>query len=225
MADLRARCQMRTDKEHDASISTGEWSMLISEAFGELWGIVCGTGLRYFETSVTIVADGSSSYGEPVDLLSVVSIEYLTDDTTTGVRNLLDPISMQEAADLYQGTTGVARRYALVDDAIHLYPRPLTGSYVLRYVPQATDLVNYLDGDLIDAVTPDGERFLIWCVAVKALAKSESDVQLAIIERDKAAEDLREWAVKRLLFANPSRVVRMGDGYGGYVDPADWWNR
>jgi len=199
--------------------------MLISESFGELWGIVSGTGLRYFETSTTIIADGSAFYGEPVEMLSTVSIEFLTDDTVNGVRNLLDPISMQEAADLYQGTTGPARRYALVDDSIYLFPRPLTGTYVWRYIPQASDLSNFADGDLVDNVTPDGERFVIWCTAVKALSKSESDVQLAMVERDKAHDDLREWAVKRLLMANPSRVVRMGDGYGGYVDPADWWNR
>ena len=92
-----------------------------------------------------------------------------------------------------------------------------------RYIPQATDLSSYADADLVDVVTPDGERFMIWCTAVKALSKSESDVQLALAEREQARDVLREWAVKRMLVANPTRYVR--DEYDGYADDADWWHR
>lgn len=227
MSTIRTRCQQRCDKENDTSISSSEWNALISEAFGELWGIVAESGLRYWESSTTITATGAASYDEPTDILATIGVDYLEDGTTTGTRRSLDEIMVQERSR-WGGLTGPARAYALADDQLYLYPRPTTGTYEWIYIPQATDLSSYGDSDVVDLVTPDGERFLIWCVAVKALAKSESDASLAIVERDQAREVLREWAVLRAFNAPRRRIVREGTGldlYGDYLDPADWWNR
>jgi hypothetical protein len=227
MASLRTRCIRRCDKENDGSIATAEWNALISEAFGELWGIVAESGLRYWEASATIIADGSESYLEPADVLATIGVDFLEAGTTTGTRRSLDEIMVQERSR-WTGNTGEARVYALADDQLFLYPRPSSGTYLWLYIPQSTDLSTYLDDDLVDVVTADGERFLIWCVAVKALAKSESDVQLAMTERDQAREALREWAVLRAFNAPRRRIVRDGDGtdyYYDQFDSASWWNR
>lgn len=225
MSTIRTRCQQRCDKENDLSIPTAEWNALISEAFGELWGLVAESGLRYWERTSQFTADGSESYTEPVDMLAVISVEFLENGTTTGTRRFLDEIMMQERTR-WIGMTGEARVYELVDDQLYLYPRPSSGEYLWRYIPQATDLSSYVDGDAVDLVTPEGERFIVWCVAVKALAKSESDVTLAIRERDQAGQALREWAAMRAFNAPRRRIVRDGpDGFGGVIDEADWWNR
>jgi hypothetical protein len=227
MSDLRTRCIRRCDKENDASIALDEWNALISESFGELWGIVAESGLRYWETSTTIIANGSESYTEPDDILATIGIDHLEAGTVTGTRRSLDEIMVQERSR-WTGNTGEARAYALADDQLYLYPRPASGTYLWLYIPQASDLSQFADADVVDVVTPDGERFVIWCTAVKALAKSESDVQLAMTERDIAREALREWAVLRAFNAPRRRIIRDGDGhdeYWGPHDAANWWNR
>jgi hypothetical protein len=227
MATLVTRCKQRVDKESDNSISSSEWKTLISEAFGELWGVVAESGLRYWEATQTFTADGSASYSEPSDMLALIAVDHLVDGTTTGTRRTLDEAMVQER-DRWSGITGTARVYSLVDDQLYLWPTPASGTYEWRYIPQATDLASYGDSDAVDVVTPEGERFLIWCVAVKALAKSESDVSLALQERDQAKAALLEWATMRA-FNNPRRtIVRAGDGtdwLGAPFDDADWWNR
>lgn len=227
MATLRTRIKQRCDKEFDGSISSSEWNSLISEAFGELWGVVAESGLRYWEATQTFTADGSASYDEPTDILALIGVDYLREGTTDGTRRSLDEIMVQERSR-WSGLTGDARVYALVDDQLFLYPAPTSGTYEWIYVPQATDLSSYGDGDVVDVVTPEGERFLIWCTVVKALAKSESDAQLAIGERENAKQALREWAVMRAFNSPRRRIIRDGDGtdyLGGPWDEADWWNR
>lgn len=227
LSTLVTRCQQRTDKENDTSITTSEWKSLISEAYAELVEIVASAGLRQYESTSSIIANGAASYAAPSDLLATVSIELLVDGTTTGHRRLLDEIMVQEI-ERWAGTTGPAQVYAVAGDLLYLYPNPSSGSYVWRYIPQPADLSSAIDATSVDCITSDGERFLIWAVAVKALAKSESDVQLAIMERDTAREALREWAVMRAFNAPRRRIVRDGDGtdgMSGSLDPADWWNR
>jgi hypothetical protein len=226
MLTLRTRCKQRCDKEHDRSISDPEWNSLLAESYGELWGIVAETGLRYWETRVTITADGSASYDEPADVMATIGVDFLEQGTTTGTRRMLDEIMVQERSR-WAGVTGEAHAYTLVDDQLFLYPTPLSGTYEWLYIPQPSDLNAFSDSDLVDVVTTDGERFLIWCTAVKALSKGENDVQLAMVERDSAREKLMQWAVLRA-FNQPRRgIVREGPNrdWPYAFDSADWRNR
>lgn len=195
MSVLRTRCQRRADLENDGHISDAEWNALISEKYGELYGVVCGAGLRYFETTSAITANGAASYDEPDDHLSTIGLDFIS---TAGERRRLHEL-MPFERDNYvaNGATGEARGYTLVDNKIYLFPTPASGSYQLIYVPQPPDLSSYLDTDLVDVVSSEGEAFLIWGVCVLAKSKSESDVRLAA-EREEAARDrLLEWAVNR----------------------------
>ncbi len=209
---LRTRCQQRADKENDAHISTAEWASLISEAWGELYEIVSGTGLRYFETTHDFTADGSASYAEPDDHGKTVGLDRINADDT---RFTLRPLMVQERSR-YAGQTGDALEYAIVDDLIYLYPKPSSGDYQLLYISQPTDLTALADDDLVDVVCIFGEAFLLWGVAVKALSKSESDVRLAIAERDRCAQRLMEWACER--DANEPRRRVHDEVWDGYDD-------
>lgn len=219
MGTLVTRCQQRCDRENDNHISTGEWKSLISEQYGELWGIVAGTGLRYFETSAIITTTGDASYDEPADHLGTVLIARVD---TNGGRRDLEEIQAQERAR-WIGRTGDAYCYSLVDDQIYLYPTPPLGqNYEILYIPQPTDISGYLDSDPVDIVNADGLAFMIWGVAVKALAKSESDVQLAISEREASRGRLADWATERSFLSQRRRQV--DDGYTDLYnrDSADW---
>lgn len=216
MGTLVTRCKQRCDLENQDHISTAEWKTLISEMYGEVWSTVSETGLRYFETSTTITADGSASYLEPSGHYSTTVI---TRCLSNGSESMLDPLMPQEEPS-FRGQTGDARRWTLVDDRLFLYPRPSSGTYKWYYIQQPTDLSAYADGDVVDVVTPDGESMLIWGVAVKALAKSEGDAMLALAERERHREKLLGWAQNRAITEHPYRVRREVDD--GPHDPADW---
>lgn len=220
LSDLRTRCQRRADLENSEHISTAEWNALISEVYGEAYEIVAGTSLRYFETTSSITATGADSYDEPATHGKTVGLDRVNSDDT---RFSLIPL-MPGDRSKFAGQTGDALEYAIVDDQIFLYPNPTSGSYELLYIPQPPDLTTFADDDYIDVVCIYGEAFLIWGTVVKALAKSESDVRLAMAERDRAAQKLMEWAAER--DANEPRRRVVDDEYetsGGYMPQRRPW--
>jgi hypothetical protein len=221
LAELRTRCKRRADKENDPHISDAEWNALISEQYGELWELVAGTGLRYFETRHSIVADGSDSYDEPDDHGKTVGLDRIEPD---GTRFTLLPLMAQERVR-FSGREGPAVEYAIIDDQIVLYPKPAHGEYELIYIPQPTDLSTYADDEAVDVVCIHGEAFLIWGAAVKAMSKGEADVRLALGERDRCAQRLLEWAAERDANEPRRRVLDPRTGLEGPYDPSSWWSR
>lgn len=221
LSTLRTRCQRRADMESDGHIADAEWDALISEQYGELYEIVAGTGLRYFEVTHTITADGSASYDEPDDHGKTIGVDRVNAD---GTRFALRPLMAQERTR-YGGVEGIAYEYAIVDNLVYFYPEPQSGTYELLYIPQPPDISAYADADLIDVVCIYGEAFLLWGVAVKALSKSEGDVRLALAERERAAQKLLEWAAERDANEPRRRVLDPDDGSGAPADAGGWWNR
>lgn len=220
LSELVTRCKRRADKEGDGSISDSEWKALISEMYGELHGEVAGAGLRYFETESTVTATGTTSYAEPTDHLATIGVDLVIDSAGRR-RELTELMPTEQAA--WSGLTGEAHRYALVDDQLYFFPNPSSGTYKWRYIAQSPDLSSEADATLVDVVTPDGEAFLIWGVAVKALSKSEADVSVAMTEREQARGRLRDWAIQRAM-TQPRRLVQPeygADNAWGY-DPSDW---
>lgn len=205
MGKLKARCQRRADLEGDDHIDDEEWLEIISEAYGELYSIVAGTGLRYFERSTNLTTAGIATITEPVNVQSVIGIWYVASD---GTKKRLRPIAPDELAHWAGRTGDRARRYELIDDTIRFYPTPPTGqTYELRYIPTAPDLSTFASDVCADCVIAEGEAFVIWGSVVKAKSKSESDVRLAIVERDRLAPIVREWAMNRLLTEPHRRIV------------------
>ena len=219
---LRTRCQRRADMENNGLITDAEWGILMSEMYGELCAEVSKTGMRYFETTYTYTTTGVAYVSEQADVLSTIRIDYLVDGTTTGRRRELIELMAQEQPQ-WSGRTGSnAVAFAAVDDRIYLYPTPPTGqSYEVLYIPQPPDLSAQADSYDVDLVTPDGESFFTWGVAVKALSKSESDTRLAIAEREAARVRFVEWCTLRA-FNQPRRRVMSETDMGSDYDPADW---
>lgn len=226
MSTIVTRCQQRADLEGENHISASEWKSLVSEQYGHLYSLVAGAGLRHFESTATITADGDHDYALPADHLSTIAIARILGGTPPKYGYDLREAMAQEQSAL-SGTTGESRWYSVIGDDVFLYPAPPVGqTYQLRYVPQAADLSSAADGDSVDVITPDGEAFLIYGVAVKALAKSESDPRLALAERDAAAERLLEWATLRALHQPRRRIVDESSFDLTSYDEGDWrWYR
>lgn len=226
--DIRLRCQRRSDKEGDDSISIPEWNALISEQYGELYSEVEKAGMRHVESVQTITATGAASYTVAADHLSTIAVQRVYD--AAGHICELEELMMQEETR-WAGQTGDARCYTIIGDQLTFYPAPTTGNYRVRYMPQAPDLSTAADATLIDVFNADGEAFLIYGVAVKAKDKSEADVQLAMSERNMARDRFIDWAITRA-FTQPRRPIvrRTVNGMFDSMDyrdddPGGWWNR
>ena len=125
MSVLLDRCRKRADKVGDESLSDADLQALISEVYGELYSLVAETGHRYFETYATISTTGAASYTEPADHLGTVRMERVLD--SAGRTTPLREVGAREQT-YWNGSTGTARVFALVDDQIYLYPVPASGA-------------------------------------------------------------------------------------------------
>jgi hypothetical protein len=219
MSDLEARCRKRVDHpESTGPISTTQWAELMSEQYGDLYSVVAEAGLSYFEYTLQFTTTGAAYVSEPADHLATVGFEFID---PAGTRRPLKELMAQERAR-WTGLTGDAQRYAMIDDRIYLYPTPPAGqTYELLYIPQPPNLGEYIPSDIVDVVTPDGEAFLIWGVAVKAHGILESDAQLAMVERDKARERLVDWAIMRAFNSSRHQIVETAEE-SDYFDQSDW---
>lgn len=225
--DVRLRCQRRSDKENDDSISIPEWNALISEKYGELYSEVEKTGMRHFESVQTITATGAASYTVNADHLSTIVVQRVLD--AQGHVCELEELMMQEETR-WAGQTGDAVAYTIIGDQLTLYPAPPTGTYRLRYMPQAPDLSTAADSTQVDLVNADGEAFLIYGVAVAAKDKGEADAQLALKLSEAARDRFIDWC-RLKAFTQPRRpIVRrsvngMFDSNDYRDDPGGWWDR
>ncbi len=218
LATLVTRCKQRCDAEGQEFISDSEWKGLISTAYAELYSLVAETGLRYFETTETISTTGAESYNEPAAMLSTVGVDYVVG--LQGERRALYEIMPQER-NQFRGLTGEAVAYELIDDQLYLHPKPPSGqTYKWHYVPQPTDLSSSADDTSVDVVTPDGEAFLVWHVAVQAKEKEGVDVSLALAERERMRERVLQWANLRAMYDGRRRTTDRA--YDHAFDPSDY---
>lgn len=217
MSTLVTRCQQRADKVGDDHLT--EWNSLISEVYAaDVFSVVAGTGLRYFEYVVTLTTTGAAYVSEPDDHLSTIRLDYVD---SSGRHIEVEPINVDEEGKL-AGLPASADRayyYTLVDDRIYLYPTPPTGqTYEMLYIPQSPDLNDYAADDLVDVVTPDGEACLYWGVALLARAKASQDVALHMRKHEQHRTRLQEWAAERSLTQMQTRAVDKSDRC-----PTDRW--
>lgn len=237
MSDAVLRCQRRADMEGDGFIPSTEWKQLISEQYGHIFSTVVKAGLRHFESTQTITASGAASYSLPSDHDETIGVDRVV-DATSGRKIELGELQIEERTR-FSGITGDAIGYSIVGQAVVLFPQPSSGTYLHVYVPQAPDVSALADTGTIDVVTADGEAFLYWGVAVKAMGKKRQDPTLAMAERDAAEKRFAEDVQMRALTNPRRRVVKRtsldwATGAGGYpdggpdgwgFDPGGWWNR
>lgn len=227
MSDLVTRSQRRADMEVNSSIQIPEWKALISEQYGQMYSMVVKAGMRYFESTATITANGAATYPLPSDHDESIGIDRQLD--SSGRKVQLQEFMVQER-NVWSGQTGDAVAYSIVAQTIVFFPRPITGTYTHVYVAQSPDISSLGDTSTVDVVTADGEAFLIWGVAVKALSKTESDTRVAMQERDEAGARFMEDVTLRALINPRRRIVQSspGDYYGSdYMNGIDgnWWPR
>lgn len=222
---LLSRIRAVTDTEGDDHITDSFLKAQLSTIYGQLWGTVVETGLRYFETRTSLVTDGSNLLDEPDNQFAVVGLDHI--ESGTGRRYEVTELMAQERTWVAQPwVTGTrARFFELVDDQFRLYPTPPTGqTYELLYIPQPPDLTAADDAELVDVVTPDGEAFLTYGVSALVLARKDQDPTMMQQEREAAKVRLSSWAAMRA-FHQPRRQVVDPSDWDGWPEPGSrWWS-
>ena len=218
---LLTRIRQVTDTESDDHITDAFLQTHLATIYGALWGAVCETGYRYFETRASLVSDGSNVLPEPAALFAHVGLDFID---PSGIRYELYEIMAQERTTVAQPwVTGTRPRYfELIDDEFRIYPTPPSGSnFELLYIPQPPDLTDAAPTDLVDVVTPDGEAFLTYGVSLLVNARKEQDPALMTAEREAARQRLVDWASMRAFHQPRRQVVQSSDW--DCPTPGDWW--
>jgi hypothetical protein len=225
---LLSRIRTVTDTENDDHITAAFLKEQLSTIYGALFGAVCETGLRYFETRTPLVGlgalitNGTNVLAEPADQFSHVGLDYI--DPAGPRRELVEVMAQERTFVAQPWATGTRSRYfELVEDQYLLYPTPPTGqTYQLLYIPQPPDLSAAADALEVDVVTPDGEAFLTYGVGALVLARKDQDTRFMQAEREAARERLSTWAAMRAFHQTRRQVVE-SDEWSGGPQPGSWW--
>lgn len=200
--------------ENSSFISDAEWQTIFNEVYGELYGILAKSGLRYFETTQSLTA---ATTALPAGYLSTLGVYYVNGSYIEP----LEEVMFQERHHVVGSSMGRAYFYELAGSNIVLLPTYASGqTYTHYYIPQPTDYSSSITSTAIDVVTPDGESFLLWGMVFYALSKEETDATYAEGKFQQAKERLEEWALLRQLHSQRRRMV---DDPPYFTDPADRW--
>jgi hypothetical protein len=207
---LVLQAKQYADMENQTFLDATEWAGHVSRAYGSLYQEIAKTGLRHFEEVDKITTTASTTgYPLPRDFLSSIGVDYVSD--TSGHRRHLNELMVQER-NQYRGVTGgsEAIAYSIVGSGVRpleLYPVPPSGqTYEHVYVPQPKDLKPAADNTEVDVITVDGEEFILWDAAIRALLKEDSDATAQKEERERCRAAVIEWATLRAM-NNPRRRI------------------
>lgn len=224
---LLARIRQVTDTENDTSITDSFLQTHLSTIYGQAWGIVCDTGLDYFQTRTNLVSAGGGSniLAEPADLLYLKGIHYVEPPgPPTGRRHPLEEAMFQELEGIAQPeTTGPwARYYEHVGAQFLLYPTPPAAGQIYQtfYIPQPPDLTAVAGNTLVNVVTSDGEAFLTYGVGALVLERKKWDPKPLLDLQSAAEARLAAWAGQRAFHQPRRQIVRVDDDEP--IRPGDW---
>lgn len=222
IAALILKGRRRCGQEKRDLLSAAEWQDELSTICSEFQGLIVDSGARIFESEDTIAATGASGYDLPADFLGEVGVDRLVGTR----REHLTPLLVQERNHT-NSATGDARYYSIVGSQIRLFPNPASGTYYLIYAPQCPDYSESATSTEIDVITPAGENFFTWSLALVGGIKEESDLTPYYEKQvEKYRKQVEKWAMQRMLTAPTRRYVEYGSPDNIYPDDnGDWTYR
>jgi hypothetical protein len=192
LLSIRTTIQQRADMVGSTFITDAEWNGYINASARELYGLLVQKyGESYFVQipPYLITTDGSSDYYPlPSDFFKLMGVDLQYNNSPNGFVTL-KPFMMADRnrywmtnlQAVYGRLTNL--KYRVMGNRISFVPRAAAGQTIrLIYVPRVTELK--LDTDVLDGVC-GWEEYVVADVAIKALAKEESDT--TVFERAKLA--------------------------------------
>jgi hypothetical protein len=194
--------------------------------------IIDRSGLVYREQQVNLtipMVNGEESFSNIRAIIAVY--ETMSDGRFRRLR-MTDPWKRSHQQGT-SGVTGPATEFFITEDPINndpiirLWPRPLSGNYVMFYLPASVILDNVAD----TVVYQQGwEEYIVLHMAIQALIKEESDPRALQQQQSILEARIREDCWSRVLGHKPTirNVDSVERGFPGYMEGdwppvSNWW--
>jgi hypothetical protein len=220
LSDLQTRARQRSDMVNSSFISDAELLSMINSSYAELYDLMVQTYEDYYITSSTFTLTSSDSGVEalPTDFSKLKGVDY----SVGGDYISLYPYNWNTRNDRQYNRrvrTDYNRTYKILGSNLRIEPRDnATGDYQLWYIPSFTPLVSTTD--IVDSqMTRNGwEEYIVVDVAIKMLAKEESNTAHLVAEKKALKQRLAAAAGDRDADQPEyvSDVNRQPDGYWDY---------
>lgn len=227
LLQIKTRARQKADMENSNYIGDPELLNYINEALYTWYDIMVSAYEDYFlpaEPLLFTLPVGTDGLQDlPADFYKLAGLDR---NISTGSTDRFYPMKKTP----WRGRTNTENtfRYALTanvtyrifKDKIQMTPKDsANGNYQLWYIPTATPFVT--DTDSIDTVN-GFENLLIVDVAIKMLAKEESDPSLLLMERERLTDALNEMRIDRDINEG-ERIEETFDSREGYGPTGDFW--
>lgn len=234
VGNIRLECQQRINKENSQFYTNQEWNSMISQSYKELWDILAQKfGDDYFVATPYqyLTAQNTQFYPLPPDFKALLGVEVALNQNDPNSWITLRQFEFAQRnlwnypnVYTFYGVTNL--RYRLNGNNLMIVPAQQGGTTIrIWYVPRPNQLIN--DTDTVDAVA-GWEEYIVADVAIKALAKEETDVTIFAAQKMALLKRIEEAAENRNI-GEPQKVTDMnrinfawGDG-AGYGTNGNGW--
>jgi hypothetical protein len=209
VGNLRLEAQQRTDRVYSNNISAQEWNSMISQSYKELYDILIQKfGNDYFvQLPYTYTTTGqidpvtqAQTFPLPSDFYKLLRCEVALNKNDPNSWITLRQFQAIQAnlwnypnVYTFYGITNL--RYRLWGNNLQLVPLASAGQTIrIWYAPRPNQLIN--DTDTLDAIS-GYEEYIVADVAIKALAKTEEDPQVFMLQKAALLKRIEEAAENR----------------------------
>lgn len=198
LATLVLMARQRADMENSTFVGTTEADRLVQDSYGELYDLLVSKNQDYFVADpVEFTLSGTNTLALADDFYKLLGVDV---DLGSSRWKELDPFNWNErnASGTRRRELGryVNVRYRTVGNDLHLVPADnADGDYRYWYIPTCPVLSTLVS---LDATSDKWREYVVVDVAIKMLAKEESDTtvleraKLALIARIEAAAASRD---------------------------------
>lgn len=214
LASLKEQARQRADMVNSKFFTESELNNYVNQSIKELYDKLINAGEFYYMQSQTLsVIGGTDTYalpsiagGDDFDFYKLLGVDLVVDAQGNAVT--LRPFQFdQRNAYLFTPTWNIVGlsylRYMVQGDSLKLVPMPSSPQQLrVWYAPAFIDLVN--DADTFQGVN-GWEEYVIVDVAMKMLAKEESDVSVFAAQKMAISQRIEEMKLMRDI-GSPGRI-------------------
>jgi hypothetical protein len=209
VANMRLECQQRTDRVNSDNISNQEWNSMINQSWKEFYDIIIQKfgDDYYIALPVSYVTTGqvdpitqAQTFPLPVDFYKLMRCEVALNANDPNSWITLRQFQAIQAnlwnypnVYTFYGITNL--RYRLWGTNLQIVPIASAGQTIrIWYSPRPNQLIN--DTDVIDAIS-GYEEYIVVDTCIKALAKTEEDAQMFLLQKAALLKRIEEAAENR----------------------------
>ena len=203
LGSLKTRILRQADMENSDFVDATDYATdptkaelteMVRESIQAFYDIMVDSFEDYFieEDTITTVA-GTKDYALPTDFYKFMGLDYVESSQIYSCRQFI--FKERERLTNLQSGSGRDTKYRVIGDNIRLLPIPNSVlTFTLYYIPTPT--LPQDDADTFDFVQ-GWDTWVKWDCVIKCLNKEESDVSVAMAERDKAEERIKKLLMNR----------------------------